>query len=670
MMAALPSWIGLALAGGRYQITARVPGGGMAEVYRAWDRNLETEVIIKVPLMDLVRNSVFVARFSREIRSLVRLSHPHIVKVIDVGDYQGYPFAVLQYLAGGSLRDRQFSPRGTPQGQPPASVAGWLPGIAGALDFIHGEKFVHRDVKPGNILFDRHGNSYLSDFGIIKTITGEGAEELTQNLTQRGMVLGTLQYMAPEVFLKPGVDGRVDQYALGITVYEALFGRPPFSGDNPADLMMQQTKAQPPLLHEMLPHIPEPVSRAVARALAKDPSARFRTCQEFAQAVTEGLRAPASAVCTAVGPTVHEPTPPPKPVPAPAPPAAAPVVAESPPAPTPSGPRLENVALPCPLCQEMVTVTPADRGGRVRCVSCRAELSVLPDLRRLTVASIAKEGAPANMPPARPGLAALQMPCPVCQEMIPLSAAHGGQRLQCPSCRADLMAYPDLRRLTTASVPGKAEPQGPPAEEPPAPMTFSLPVNTEEIAAPPMTFNLRLDALEPAPVPAPEGQVSARPTPPPQPAVIPGQVIYPQTWPAPVPAPNPGPAQPGRPPVPPAFVPDPGPPNDRRDPGPVPVFFPDEVSGGERGSAHRAPVGMILLVALLVALVVVGLLVSVFFLLKSPPEPARNSSSTPAVGIVIEGDRWARGLVQRPRQALPMAAGISHLGEVLSEAEA
>src|SRR6266446_4518827 len=107
MTATVSNWQGTELAGGRYRVAAQVPGGGMAEVYRAWDRNLQTEVIIKIPLADLLRNPTFAARFSREVRSLVRLTHPRIVKVLDVGEHAGVPYAVMQYLAGGSLRDRQ-----------------------------------------------------------------------------------------------------------------------------------------------------------------------------------------------------------------------------------------------------------------------------------------------------------------------------------------------------------------------------------------------------------------------------------------------------------------------------------------------------------------------------------------------------------------------------------
>src|SRR5262249_31436961 len=181
MPAAISPWLGLDLAGGRYHVTAQLSGGGMAWVYRAWDRNLETDVIIKVPLPELVGHPAFTALFDREVRSLVRLAHPHIVKVLDVGKHAGTPFAVMQYLAGGSLRDRQLHPGGRRGGDRPPAVAtlsAWLDPIAEALDYVHGQGFLHRDVKPSNILFDHAGHAYLGDFGVIKVLAAEQAPAL------------------------------------------------------------------------------------------------------------------------------------------------------------------------------------------------------------------------------------------------------------------------------------------------------------------------------------------------------------------------------------------------------------------------------------------------------------------------------------------------------------
>ena len=151
----------------------------MGQVYLAYDHNLNTDVVVKFPVAADKSSAgpEFLDRFAREIRSLVELSHPHIVKVFDVGELEGHPFVVMEFLAGGSLKDRM--PRG-PGGEllpmPPRSLSDWLLEIAKALDFVHAQKHIHRDVKPANILFDRHGNAFLGDFGIIKALATEEAD--------------------------------------------------------------------------------------------------------------------------------------------------------------------------------------------------------------------------------------------------------------------------------------------------------------------------------------------------------------------------------------------------------------------------------------------------------------------------------------------------------------
>ena len=183
-------WTGLALANDRYLITAKLGEGGMGSVYRARDRNLDADVVVKVPRPAMLEDPEFANRFAREIRSLVKLSHPRIVKVTDVGARDGLPFAVMQYLPGGSLEERRpLRADGRPSPCDPADVPGWLTGIAQALDYVHSQGYVHRDVKPGNILFDAQGHSFLSDFGVAKVLassagaaasrtamTGTGAE--------------------------------------------------------------------------------------------------------------------------------------------------------------------------------------------------------------------------------------------------------------------------------------------------------------------------------------------------------------------------------------------------------------------------------------------------------------------------------------------------------------
>src|SRR5579883_2088909 len=172
MSTATVNWAGQTLLG-RYDVRGALGEGGMAYIYRAYDRNLDCDVVIKVPRASAMEDPEFAQRFARETRSLVRLAHPRIVKVLDVGEHDGLPFAVMQFLAGGSLEDRfQSLPAGRARAEGAVLLRQWLPAMAEALDFIHGQGTVHRDVKPANILFDAHGHVYLSDFGIAKALGG------------------------------------------------------------------------------------------------------------------------------------------------------------------------------------------------------------------------------------------------------------------------------------------------------------------------------------------------------------------------------------------------------------------------------------------------------------------------------------------------------------------
>src|SRR4051794_3229983 len=253
-------WTGLTLSDGRYGISVKLGEGGMGVVYRAQDRNLDADVVIKVPRRSMLDDPEFAHRFAREIRSLVRLSHPNIVKVTDVGEFEGLPFAVMQYLPGGSLEDRQeIGADGRRLALDPGSLSSWLPGIARALDFIHSQGFVHRDVKPGNILFDASGHGFLSDFGVAKALASAAEDWSRTAATGAGLVLGTPEYLAPELIMGDQFDGRIDQYALAVTVYEALCGRRPFEGASPTAVLVMHMTTPPA---DLLPGLPSRLSRA------------------------------------------------------------------------------------------------------------------------------------------------------------------------------------------------------------------------------------------------------------------------------------------------------------------------------------------------------------------------------------------------------------------------
>jgi serine/threonine-protein kinase len=328
------NWVGATLDG-RYRVVSRLGEGGMGFVYRARDTRLDADVVIKVPRPSMLEDPGFADRFAREIRSLVRLEHPHIVRVSDVGTHDGLPFAVMQFLPGGSLRDRQrHGPDRRPVPGALADLHTWLATVADALDFIHARKYVHRDVKPDNILFDAAGHATLSDFGIAKAVS-EGAANAVRSatLTGVGMVLGTPHFMAPELIMGQPFDGRVDQYALAVTVYELLAGRYPFEGPNAAAIFVLHTTDQAPPLASVRPEVPVALSVAVARAMAKDPGQRFPHCTAFARAALDALALPEVAAAPAAEDTQ---------------------------------PRV-----PCPNCGKPCRMRPELAGQRVRCPKCK-----------------------------------------------------------------------------------------------------------------------------------------------------------------------------------------------------------------------------------------------------------------------------------------------------------
>ena len=297
------SWVGSTFSSGRYELLARLGGGAMGTVYRAIDHNIDAEVVVKIPLDTMLADPDFAPRFDREIRALVKLSHPHIVKVSDVGNHEGTPFAIMQYLRGGDMDNRRPKrPDGSPAPMPPESLVSWLEDIANALDFMHAKGYIHRDIKPTNILFDDNDEAYLADFGVVGALANTPAAS-TRALTAQGLVIGTPEYMAPEIIRGKPFDGRADQYSLAIVVYELLAGRRPFEGNSATDLIVLQSTEPPPPLRELAPHVSESLARVVHRGLEKQPASRFANCAAFAREVLNSPKEPdARVTITAVTP--------------------------------------------------------------------------------------------------------------------------------------------------------------------------------------------------------------------------------------------------------------------------------------------------------------------------------------------------------------------------------
>ena len=282
MSAPAADLVGQRIAGDRYQVEKVLGVGSMGHVYCATDTRLNAKVVVKVPTSARLADPEFHERFLRESQFLVQLSHPAIVKVLDIGELdQGgtvVPFFVMQYVDGGSLRDRMRGKDRRIRPMRPHTLNRWLPQVAEALDFMHARKCVHRDVKPANILFDAESHPFMSDFGLSKLMSGKSADsdDANSELTGAGAIVGTPNYVAPEIVLGQTYSGSADQYSLACTVYEVLCGRPPLEGPSASATMVNQTAKKPTPLHQVQKGIPVGLAKVVHKALAKDPNSRFQ----------------------------------------------------------------------------------------------------------------------------------------------------------------------------------------------------------------------------------------------------------------------------------------------------------------------------------------------------------------------------------------------------------
>jgi serine/threonine protein kinase/Tfp pilus assembly protein PilF len=258
----------------------------MATVYLARETKHERQVAIKVLHPEV--SAIFgKERFLREIGIAARLSHPHLVPLIDSGEAEGFLYYVSAFVPGGSLRDRLQR-----EGKLPVQDAMRIAEEVGAgLDFAHRAGFVHRDVKPENILF-ADGHALLADFGIARAFSIEAEStsrpsHTSEVVTSPGMTVGTPAYMSPEQASgETQLDARSDIYSLACVLYEMLSGAPPFAGRSSREIMAKQVTEKPRRLRVVRPEVPPPLEEAVHRALEKDPAQRFRTISEF----SAGLR--------------------------------------------------------------------------------------------------------------------------------------------------------------------------------------------------------------------------------------------------------------------------------------------------------------------------------------------------------------------------------------------
>lgn len=275
-------WTGKSI--GKYEIGPLIGLGGMAEVYKGRHPDLERDVAVKLIHPHLTSREGFVDRFRREGVSLAKLRHPNIVHVYDSGNQEGVYFLVMEFIDGPTLAERMAAFHNREGAFPIRDALMLLITLCGALDYAHRENMIHRDVKPGNVMFNSRELPILTDFGLVKMIGS------TLN-TVSGTVLGSPMYMSPEqAYGKPG-DARSDIYSLGVMLFEMVAGKPPFDGDTPLSIILKHVNEPLPKAQTINPKVPESLDRIIGKTTAKDPAGRYQNCGEFAAALQTELSA-------------------------------------------------------------------------------------------------------------------------------------------------------------------------------------------------------------------------------------------------------------------------------------------------------------------------------------------------------------------------------------------
>ena len=275
------------LLDGRYLLASRIARGGMASVYEATDTRLDRTVAVKVMHPGMGDDEEFAARFVREARAAAKLSHPNVVAVYDQGDEDDTVFLVMELVSGHTLRDviTKESPMA------PLRALALIEPVLSALASAHRAGLIHRDVKPENVLIADDGRVKVADFGLAKAVSAN-----TQHTT-KGVLIGTVAYLAPELVVEGRADARADVYAVGVLLYELLTGTKPHDGETPIQVAYKHVHNDVPPPSEVAPGLPEYVDALVARATARDRDSRpadasvmLHQVHRVSQALADGVR--------------------------------------------------------------------------------------------------------------------------------------------------------------------------------------------------------------------------------------------------------------------------------------------------------------------------------------------------------------------------------------------
>jgi serine/threonine protein kinase len=257
---------------GKYKLVRVIGEGGMGRVYEAIDPVIGRRVAIKTISLNVVTDAETRSRFFREAQAAGRLSHPNLITIHDIGDSEGTPYIVMEFLEGMDLNHKIRQERLSYDAKLQIMID-----VCEGLSFAHGHDIIHRDIKPANIFITTHGRAKILDFGLAR-----GA---LSDVTQTGKILGTPNYMSPEQIRGDDVDHRSDIFATGVVFYELLSGRKAFEGDSIPTTLYKVLETQPQPVHLLDDQLPATLSTVIERALAKDRLARFQTSSEMLEAV-------------------------------------------------------------------------------------------------------------------------------------------------------------------------------------------------------------------------------------------------------------------------------------------------------------------------------------------------------------------------------------------------
>jgi uncharacterized RDD family membrane protein YckC len=263
-----------------FEVVRLLGRGGMGAVYYGSDTSLERQVAIKVLAPEIAHDPEVVARFEREARAQARLRHPNVAQIYFIGEDRGVHFFVMEYLEGPGLDSLLAGPEPLPW----ARALEYTIAAARGLRAASAQGFVHRDVKPSNLMLDREAGIKILDFGLVKSMHGDS------QLTRDGAIIGSPLYMSPEQGRGGAVDLRSDIYSLGCALYHMLCGRPPFSGPSPVGVISMHVTDKAPPVRVLNPNAPEVLARIVERMMAKEPADRFANYDDLLAAL-ESARA-------------------------------------------------------------------------------------------------------------------------------------------------------------------------------------------------------------------------------------------------------------------------------------------------------------------------------------------------------------------------------------------